>query len=134
MSIMPVCLFAAKYTMTAQVYNQTTVQGVDGSIDRTWNYSSPSLNISCDARIITTAGSRINFVETWGAQYTNSQFISVACSIQLSNRQRIGQVMAKNTWLSHKETVYDVLGVYPVIDPFGNVIEYTALAAEVMDP
>lgn len=131
---MVVCLFSAKYTMTAEVYNQDQTQGIGGNIKRTWDYTHADQVITCDARIITTAGSRINFIETWGAQYNNSQFISVTCSQQLSNRQRLGKIMAKNTWLKDAITVYDVLGVYPVIDPFGQVIEYTVLAAEVMDP
>lgn len=128
------CIFSAKYTMSAEVYDETTNQDLSGQITRDWDYTTPSFNIVCDGRILTAAGSRVTFVEDWGPQYSNSRFVSITCGQKLNNRQRLGNIKTPNAYLLDQNTIFDVLGVYPVIDPFGNVIEYTVLAAEVSNP
>lgn len=127
---------SAKYNMDAEVYDEIVVVEESGFSKRAWDYTVASQIITCDARLLLPFGNRTNFVEQWGQQYSNSHFLTVMTRQFLTNRQRIGKVKITKggSWVVSEESVFDILSVFPIMDPLGVFMEYHILAAEVAKP
>lgn len=127
---------SAKYNMVAEVYEEIVLTEESGFSKRGWDYTAPAKTIICDARLLIPFGNRISFVEQWGEQYSDAHFLTVYTKEFLTNRQRLGKVKIArtNNWVVADNTIFDVLSVFPIIDPLGKFLEYQLLAAEVVKP
>lgn len=99
-------------------------------------------SINCEARPITSSGIRaLGSAENWGMLYESEEYITLKFSSGdvLSKRDRITNVRnaaGKVIWVEEeapmvsgafKPTIFDVKGIVPLIDPFGNHIESMAV-------
>lgn len=130
------CLIGARYNMTAEVYDQTQVQGPSGQIKRVWDYENPIATIRCIARGIAGGGIRVvGSTERWGDLYDDVEYVMMQTDFNLSKRHRIGMIRASDgqiAWEDGDEAmIFDVLGAKPVIDPFGRLVEYDILLTKV---
>lgn len=125
-----VCLTSARYTMTAEIYDETVVQKDSGAISRSWDYDNPSTTVDCQAHGIVDGGIRVaGSTERWEGKYQNVEWVHVSCGIRVSKRQRIGKIKSRTGNELYPNLVFDVLGCTPITDPFGQIIEYDILAA-----
>lgn len=112
------------------------------------NQGAQGLIIPCIARGIVDGGIRVTGTTerfTPGGLYENVDFVrmSFPSNYLLTKRDKITNIRNKRTgeiiWreeeYDNSATVFDVLGVTPILDPFGNYIENQALLqrAEVQD-
>lgn len=135
------CVTGSRMNMLADVWSQTTEQdSVSGSIRRVWTYNR---TISCIARGILDGGIRVaGTTETWGDTYEAVDWIKLTAQEPLSRREQITNVRNEQghvLWVDREvadtpPTSFDVKGSQPVIDPFGNVIEYQTLLQRIEVP
>ena len=101
------------------------------------------LTVPCIARGIIDGGIRVaGTTERFGEQYQGVDFVRITfpANVVITSRDRITNIRGANgeiLWLDEevdpmdsanwRATVFDVLGVSPVPDPFGQLIEQTAL-------
>lgn len=158
------CLTSARMNMTATVLRQYVDNNEatghyevyqdpeSGEIIRKWIETDPddpdavALIIPCSARPIVNSGMKgAGTTEEWGERYVDVDWIKMSfpAHIILSNRDRITDIKSRAGVVVWKEeqigdaiaTVFDIVGISPVTDPFGNHIENLALLrrAEVQD-
>ena len=131
---------------------QTVQDPLSGEIVRVWvaaaddNPDTPTieaLTIPCEVRGIIEGGIRVaGTTERFGEEYENVDFIRMKFSTAyiLSKRDRVTRIRDKRTgaviWkeeelgidgVDFRATVFDVLGVTPIIDALGNYSENRAL-------
>lgn len=158
------CLTSARMNMTAKVLRQFVDDGEStghyevyqdpesGAIIRKWvekdpdNPDAEEMIIACAARPIVNSGMKgAGTTEEWGERYVDVDWIKMSfpAHIILSKRDRITDIKSSKGVIVWKEeeigeavaTVFDIVGISPVTDPFGNHIENLALLrrAEVQD-
>lgn len=118
------CILGARYTMTAEVGTQTSVQTDSGQIKRVWSYDD---SIDCTARTIKSAGIRaVGSTETWTEEYEDVEWVRVSTDVLLTKRHRLKDIKdSKGTirWPGQ----FEIQGIEPKLDPFNNFVEYELL-------
>jgi hypothetical protein len=121
--------------MMAEVYDQTAVQSASGAIERSWNYTSPIKTIFCQASGIVDGGIRVvGSTERWEEKYQNVEWVHIATDAQITKRQRIGNIMNSQGELLFEGVIFEVLGITPILNPFGALVEYDVLAQRAEKP
>lgn len=147
-------LTSGRYNMRADVYSQTVVDPVtgdpvyeqdeSGAIDRIWDVTgNPNDNIAdpitikCIARGISGGGIRVvGSTERWGNEFEDVEWVKLQTNARLSKGDRVGNIRGSNGRLAWKDDlgqpiVFDVLGATPILDPFGQLLEYDCLLQRV---
>jgi hypothetical protein len=120
--------------MQLDVYRQTEIQDSDtGAIKREWSYHR---TLDCHAKgvISNSATTRSSDKQVFSNKYMNDQIIQVRTSEKLTMREKVtnirdtaGNVIwAEANFPTETPTVFEVIGVTPVTDPFGTVIAYNS--------
>lgn len=125
-----VCLTSARYTMTMDVYYEVTEQTESGQILRDWALE--KAGVPCIARSVQGLGIRVvGSTERWGNDYDNVEIVKIQTKYLLSKRSRIRNIRdaAGNlTWQEGgTDIICEVLGSIPIIDGFGNLLEYDVM-------
>ena len=124
------CLISARYSNTAEVYDQTQIQGDSGALKRVWDYNTPSSTIDCVVQPILVQGMRgIGSGENWTREFLDIEWVHVLCSELLSKRQRLGHLKDKNGVEIYPNIVFEIIGITPVPDAFGAISEYQMLCS-----
>ena len=121
-------------SMKMDIYRQIDLQDPDtGAIKREWIYQR---TIDCHAKgvISNSATSRSSDRQVFDNKYKNDQQIQVRTSERLTARDKITNVRDQNNipiWTeinfpNETPTVFEVIGVTPLTDPFGRVIGYNS--------
>jgi hypothetical protein len=121
-------------SMRLDVYRQSEVQDADtGALKREWNYHR---TVDCHAKgvISNSATTRSSDKQVFGNKYMNDQIIQVRTAEKLTMREKVTNVrdMKDNVIWSEinfpteTPTVFEVIGVTPITDPFGNVLGYNS--------
>jgi len=121
-------------SMQMDVYRQLDAQDPDtGAIKREWQFYK---TVDCHAKgvISNSATTRSSDKQVFGNKYMNDQIIQVRTTDKLTMREKITNIRdaAGNTiWTeinypNETPTVFEVVGVTPVTDPFGAVIAYNS--------
>ena len=155
-------LLAARYAMIADFYQQQTIQDESGQITREWNRSNPFVVRNLTQAILIKGSRGDAMTENWTELYepytnikmfiaTNKLDSSLLGPIEnaslgnsfnpevITRRFRVGNIRERSTgevlWLSDRKVPmeFNVMGVTPVTDPFGKVVEYELLLKEIVD-
>ena len=121
-------------SMNADVYRQSEIQDSDtGEIVRAWAYHR---TVPCHAKgvISNSATTRSSDKQVFDNRYKNDQIIQIRTEEKLTLREKITNIRDnknKPIWVelnypSETPTVFEVIGVTPITDPFGTVIAYNS--------
>ena len=129
-------IVASTLQMYVDIYVQSDTQDRDtGIIKKEWLFIK---TIPCSAKgvisnSISTRSSDRQLIDT---RYQNEQFIQVRTSEKLNMRNKLTNVRTKKGTVVWSEinyptetpTVFEIVGITPVTDPFGEIIAYNTIA------
>lgn len=121
--------------MKMDIYRQTEMQDLDtGSIKREWNYVK---TVECHAKsmISNSATATGGNFQAFREKYLNTQVVTVRTAERLSFHDKVTNICDSEgtvVWTeldypSDTPTVFEVIGVTPLTDPFGRVISYNTM-------
>ena len=122
--------------MYLDIYSQVDSQDPDtGAILKEWNYIN---TLPCYAKgvVSNSTSARSSDKQVFDNRYKNSQMVQIRTIQKLSIRNKITNIRTKegvNIWTeldypSETPTVFEITGVTPITDPFGEILAYNALA------
>lgn len=122
-------------SMKMDIYRQFETQNPDtGAIVKEWNYYK---TIDCHAKgmISNSSSTRSGDKQQFNNKYINEQNIQVRTSEKITIREKITNIRdSRNNviWTeidfpSDTPTVFEVVGITPITDPFGSVVGYNAV-------
>lgn len=124
----------AVLSMTMDVYKQTDIQDPNtGALKKEWIYYK---TLPCHAKgvISNSATTRSSDNQIFDKRYTNDQIIQVRTVERLTAREKITNIKnSENVYIwtelnypTETPTVFEVMGVTPITDPFGRVLGYNS--------
>lgn len=122
--------------MLLDVYVQADTQDPDtGAILKEFQYRA-TLNCHAKGIISNSATSRGGDRQIMDNRYVNEQMIQIRTIEKLNLRHKITAIRDKNNNYIWKElnyptespTVFEVIGVTPMLDPFGSIVGYSSTA------
>jgi len=122
--------------MRLDIYGQSDSQDPDtGAIIKEWNYVD---SVDCFAKgvISNSTSSRNSDRQNFDSRYKNEQMIQIRTIQKLNIRHKITNIKNKNgtpVWTeldypSETPTVFEIVGVTPITDPFGEILAYNTIA------
>jgi hypothetical protein len=122
--------------MRLDIYGQSDSQDPDtGAIIKEWNYID---SVDCFAKgvISNSTSSRNSDRQNFDNRYKNEQMIQIRTIQKLNIRHKITNIKNKNgtpVWTeldypSETPTVFEIVGVTPITDPFGEILAYNTIA------
>jgi len=118
----------SRYLWTAEVYKQTVTQGPSGALKTSWDYAHPTV-IKCSAQPMLASGTRGGSDEDWARDFRNVEWLHVYCAEKLSKTDRLGNLKDIHGELMYADgTVFEIIGVTPIPEPFGSTSEYDVMA------
>jgi hypothetical protein len=122
--------------MYLDIYAQVDSQDPDtGAILKEWNYVD---TFSCYAKgvVSNSTSARSSDKQVFDNKYHNSQMVQIRTMQKLSIRNKVTNIRTKegvSIWTeldypSETPTVFEITGVTPITDPFGEILAYNALA------
>ena len=120
--------------MLMDVYKQFDLQDEDtGSIKKQWQFDR---TIPCSAKgiISNSSSSRTGDRQILSNKYTNDQILQIRTSEKITLREKItnirdteGNVIwEESNFPTNTPTVYELMGITPMTDPFGGVLGYNS--------
>lgn len=145
--------------MVADVFMQVQTRTESGQLRTQWvrekNDQGGNLTIDLIARPILGGGIRVvGSMERFDEEYLPIDWIKFQTNIELSKRHRLYDIRDKRTgrhmWEDNERGKYerdangnlipifdpmwfDIVGVMPIVDPFGRLLEYDSLAKKVQN-
>lgn len=124
------CLISARFNMKMDVLSQQKVQAESGEIIRTW--LPKEQDVSCIARGIAGGGIRVvGSTERWGPTQEDVEYVKIQTTYNMTKRDRVTNIRGSNGTLAWEDDgvpiVFEVLGSSPVVNPFGQIVEYDIL-------
>lgn len=122
--------------MQLDLYVQYDAQDPNtGAIKKEWHYSD-TLNCHAKGIVSNSASSRSADKQIMNNTYTNQQMIEIRTMTKLNARYKITNIRNKNgvpiwTELNYPDetpTVFEIIGITPIMDPFGSIIGYNSTA------
>lgn len=138
-------ILTARYTMEADVYRQVTERSESGQTSVRWIRHPDEPTIKLIARPILGGGIRVvGSIERWEEEYLPVDWIKFQTNTELSKRYRLYNIRdirtGRTMWEENEDESeslvpmwFDVVGVMPIADPFGRLLEYDSLAKKVQD-
>jgi hypothetical protein len=148
------CLIGARYTMLADVVRQTATRDPDsGQISRVWDYEHPGTVRNLTVGILGGGIRVVGSTEMWGEDYEEIEWAKMYISSQLikmdvtdenlnvigeenvyiTRRWRVTNIRQDDTgkylWIGDdgEPIVFNIMGITPIMDPFGDPVEYELL-------
>ena len=129
-------IVASTLQMYVDVYVQSDTQDRDtGIIKKEWLFIK---TVPCSAKgvISNSISTRSSDRQVIDTRYQNEQFIQVRTSEKLNMRNKLTNVRTKKGTVVWSEinyptetpTVFEIVGITPVTDPFGEIIAYNTMA------
>lgn len=121
-------------SMKMDIYKQTETQNPDtGAVVKEWNYYK-TLDCHAKGMITNSASIRSSDKQQFNNKYVNEQTVQIRTVEKITIREKITNIRdSKNNviWTemnfpSDTPTVFEVIGVTPITDPFGTVIGYSS--------
>lgn len=121
-------------SMRMDIYRQVDEQDIDtGAIKKAWIYQR---TIDCHAKgvISNSATTRSSDKQVFDNRYKNDQQIQVRTTDRLTAREKVTNIRDQHDlpiWTeinfpTETPTVFEVIGVTPITDPFGRTIGYNS--------
>lgn len=122
--------------MKLDIYVQSDSQDPEtGAIKKEWNYRD---TFDCYAKgiVSNSTSTRASDSQKFDNRYTNSQTIQIRTIQKLNTRHKVTNIRSKSgeyIWTeldypTETPTVFEIVGVTPITDPFGSVIGYSSTA------
>lgn len=135
------CLTGATYSHKVDILAPTVTQNqLTGQLEKVWSYTE---TISCSAESIQTdAVSDDSSGKKFQDEYSEYEYINIHMGKPLSKRTRVFNIRTDSgtsLWPQYERpgvsVVFEVQGCLPILNPFGQIIEYKILAkrAEVQE-
>jgi hypothetical protein len=139
------CLVGARYSMLADIYPQTTVRNRSGQVIRKWDYENPYTVKNLTVGILGGGIRVVGSTEIWGEDYEEVEWAKMYISDQVidvdgvsdifvTRRFRVGNIRQarspyKPLWVGDdgESIVFNIMGITPIMDPFGRPAEYELL-------
>ena len=129
-------IVACTLQMYVDVYVQSDTQDRDtGIIKKEWLFIK---TVPCSAKgvISNSISTRSSDRQVIDTRYQNEQFIQVRTSEKLNMRNKLTNIRTKKGTVIWSEinyptetpTVFEIVGITPVTDPFGEIIAYNTMA------
>ena len=129
-------IVASTLQMYVDVYVQSDTQDRDtGIIKKEWLFIK---TVPCSAKgvISNSISTRSSDRQVIDTRYQNEQFIQVRTSEKLNMRNKLTNIRTKKGTVIWSEinyptetpTVFEIVGITPVTDPFGEIIAYNTMA------
>ena len=129
-------IVASTLQMYVDIYVQSDTQDRDtGIIKKEWLFIK---TVPCSAKgvISNSISTRSSDRQVIDTRYQNEQFIQVRTSEKLNMRNKLTNVRTKKGTVIWSEinyptetpTVFEIVGITPVTDPFGEIIAYNTMA------
>ena len=129
-------IVASTLQMYVDVYVQSDTQDRDtGIIKKEWLFIK---TVPCSAKgvISNSISTRSSDRQVIDTRYQNEQFIQVRTSEKLNMRNKLTNIRTKRGTVIWSEinyptetpTVFEIVGITPVTDPFGEIIAYNTMA------
>lgn len=124
------CIISGIYNMKADLYRQIVKQDArTGEVQRMWEFIG---SIEVMARGLgNLRGKDFGTTDKWKDIYTKSDYLRIKTMDKIDDTMRVTNVRDVNgkvAWIeegdSEEPTIFDVIGVTPVIEPFGQHLEY----------
>lgn len=127
-------LIDSMLTMQLDLYRQYEQQDPDtGAMKREWQYQR---TVDCYAKgiISNSTTSRSSDKQIFNNAYTNEQVIQVRTSERITMRDKVTNIRDSKgnviwtelNYPSETPTVFEIVGVTPITDPFGNILGYNS--------
>lgn len=124
----------AVLSMSMDVYKQTDIQDPNtGALKKEWMYYK---TLPCHAKgvISNSVSTRSSDKQIFDNKYLNDQIIQVRTAERLTMREKITNIKNSENICIWKElnyptetpTVFEVMGVTPITDPFGRILGYNS--------
>jgi hypothetical protein len=124
----------AVLSMKMDVYRQLDIQDPDtGAIKKEWTYYK---TLPCHAKgvISNSATTRSSDRQIFDNKYKNEQVIQIRTKDRLTSREKVTNIRNSENVIIWSElnyptetpTVFEVIGVTPITDPFGRVLGYNS--------
>lgn len=121
-------------SMQMDVYRQFDAQDEDtGAIKREWHFYK---TVDCHVKgvISNSATTRSSDKQVFGNRYMNDQIVQVRTTDRLTMREKVtnirdsagNPIWTEIDYPNETPTVFEVVGVTPITDPFGSVIAYNS--------
>lgn len=122
--------------MSADIYRQVEEQDPNtGAIKKEWHFYK---TVHCSAKgvISNSATTRSSDRQTFDNRYSNEQVLQIRTMDRLTIREKITNIRNQSGEIIWKElnfptespTVFEVVGVTPIMDPFGKTLGYNSSA------
>lgn len=122
--------------MKLDIYVQSDSQDPEtGAIKKEWSYRD---TFDCYAKgiVSNSTSTRASDSQKFDNRYTNSQTIQIRTIQKLNTRHKVTNIRSKSgeyIWTeldypTETPTVFEIVGVTPITDPFGSVIGYSSTA------
>jgi len=140
------CLISGRYTMLADFASQTKVRNEAGQIIRTWDFENPYTVRNLTVGILGGGIRVVGSTESWGEDYEEIEWAKMYISSQViakedgnevfvNRRFRVKNIRDEKSgavlWVGDDEDrdpiEFMVMGITPIIDPFGSPVEYEIL-------
>jgi len=121
-------------SMKLDIYRQYEIQDPDtGSIKRDWQYQR-TIDAYAKGIISNSSTTRSSDKQVFSNKYSNEQVIQVRTSERLTVRDKItnirdpkgNPIWSELNYPTETPTVFEIMGVTPITDPFGNVLGYNS--------
>lgn len=137
------CLFTSKYTMLAHFFGQTQTRNEAGQVTRVWDRDNPFIVPNATRGILGGGIRVVGSTQTWDEDYEAVEWAKMKVSTtvirqnggtgNISRRFRVSHIRDERTnnilWVAEDgdPVEFNIMGVTPVIDPFGQLTEYELL-------
>lgn len=135
---------SSRYSMLADVYQQVNVRKESGQVIRDWDYDDPLVVRNLTVGILGGGIRVVGSTETWGEDYEPVEWAKMYISDQrldddeegevfLSRRFRVSNIRdersGKKLWVGddNENIMFNIMGIQPIMDPFGHPVEYEIL-------
>lgn len=106
-----------------------------GAIQKEWNYSK-TIDCSAKGMVSNSTSTRTNDRQQLDNRYINNQLIQIRCAEKINIRHKITNIRNKDNeyiWTeldypTETPTVFEVVGMTPITDPFGVSMGYNITA------
>lgn len=129
-------LISSVMTMKLDVYRQIDEQDPDtGALKREWQYIK---TMPCHAKgiVSNTSSVKTGDKQAIGTKYSNTQVLQIRTIEKINFREKITRISdptgnviwVESNFPTDTPTVFEIMGLTPITDPFGSVLGYNMTA------
>ena len=129
-------LISSVMTMKLDVYRQIDEQDPDtGALKREWQYIK---TMPCHAKgiVSNTSSVKAGDKQAIGTKYSNTQVLQIRTIEKINFREKITRISdptgnviwVESNFPTDTPTVFEIMGLTPITDPFGSVLGYNMTA------